>query len=161
MDFSTKKKGGMQFHIVQRHGSASTAVLKKIKKNKKNGKWKCVGVEMCVVSVLFFFSLSAVMWPSPPQPSTQNRACNWVWVCPLSPLFDGKGWIGKGIKRMLCPPHLQLPPHPARTIPEVNRINDQRNLSSTLQALLIRQCRSDEGMILLKWWSTSWEAEGV
>lgn len=20
----------------------------------------------------------------------QNKACNWVWACPLSPLFDGK-----------------------------------------------------------------------
>ena len=67
---------------------------------------------MCVVLVLFF-SLSAVMWPSPPQPSTQNRACNWVWVCLLSPLFDGKGWIGEGIKRMLCPPHLHAAAPPA------------------------------------------------
>lgn len=53
-----------------------------------------------------FFSLSAVMWPPPPQPSTQNQACNWVWVCPLSPLFDSKGWIGKGGKKKLCLAHL-------------------------------------------------------
>ena len=102
-----KKNGGMQFHIVQRHSSASTAVLKKkINKIKNKRKMKVGGGgDVCCFGFVFF-SLSAVMWPSPPQPSTQNRACNWVWVCLLSPLFDGKGWIGEGIKRMLCPPHL-------------------------------------------------------
>lgn len=61
----------MQFHIVQKNDSASTAVLG----DKNESGW-----DVC--------SLSAVMWP---PHSSQNKACNWVWACPFSPLFDGKG----------------------------------------------------------------------
>ena len=66
----------MQFHIVQRHSSASTAVLKKKKKKKKKTENESGGGGGRVLFWGCFFSLLAVMWPSPPQPSTQNRACN-------------------------------------------------------------------------------------
>lgn len=78
----------MQFHIVQEHGSASMVAvsIKKEQKMKVGGS----GEVWCFFCFLFV-PLSAVMWPPPPRSSTQNKACNWVWVCPLCPFLDGKG----------------------------------------------------------------------
>lgn len=63
-----QKKGGMQFHIVQRHGSASTAVLKKKNKKKKTENesawgWRCVLFLFC-----FFFLYQQSCGPLLPSP---------------------------------------------------------------------------------------------
>lgn len=102
------------------------SVVKKKKPNKTNKQKIKVGGGGVVL--VLFFSLPGVMWP-PPWPSRQNKARNWVWACPLSPLFDGKGWIGKGEKKKkgcFALPHLC-------TFTEGDCINRERNVLPPLR----------------------------
>lgn len=106
--------------------------------------------------LLCFFSLSAVnQWSTHTQPSKQHKPCNWVWACPLSPLFDSKGWTGekRGKKcSHMCAAPFHLHRWWVRSLRKGLCILSRHNFTATW---------SYDGLILLKWWCTSWETVGV
>lgn len=101
--------------------------------------------------LLFFFSLSAVMW-SAPQPSTQTKLVIGFGCVPFLLCFGSTGWIVNGGRD--APP--TSPAFPAF----LNR-SDLYQWAFGAFSFYFLQCWSNEGMIPLKWWSTSWETEGV